>query len=130
MNQDVISADCNDSIPTLRAPTLQGFARPSALGAASQRGLTTGAQKFRSESYQGSYTFVPPPVGISYLQQQYDNLLRTLLKEVSEPKYEIAEESRSRIKADIVTSHEREMRPTEQVFVEVWTSEHSDIEPI
>lgn len=49
-----------------------------------------------------------------WLLQHYDNLLRALLKQVSEPKYEIAEESRSRIKADIVTSHGREMRHTEQ----------------
>lgn len=115
MNQDVTSPNTDSLIPTLQAATAQGFASSSALGAASQRWLSTGTQDFRPESYQGPYTFVPPPDGMRWLLQQYDNLLRALLKEVSEPKYEIAEESRSRIKADIVTSHGREMRPMEQV---------------
>lgn len=115
MNQDITSPNTDSLIPTLQAATAQGFASSSALGAASQRWLSTGTQDFRPESYQGPYTFVPPPDGMRWLLQQYDNLLRALLKEVSEPKYEIAEESRSRIKADIFTSHGREMRHTEQV---------------
>ena len=115
MNQDVTSPNTDSLIPTLQAATAQGFASPSVLGAAGQRWLSTGTRDFRPESYQGPYTFVPPPDGMRWLLQQYENLLRALMKEVSEPKYEIAEESRSRIKADIVTSHGREMRHTEQV---------------
>lgn len=113
MDQGVISADYNNSMPTPQALTAQGIASSSVLGAASQRGLSIRAQDFRPESYQGSYTFTPPPEGMSWMLQQYSDLLRSLLKEVSEPKYKIAEVSRSRIKDDIVTSHGREMRHTE-----------------
>ena len=111
IHQEVISADCNNSMSMPRVPTAQDFASTPAIGAASQRELSNGAQDLRPESYQGlvNTSGVPPPDRMSRLLQQHSNLLNTLLEEVSAPKYEIAEGSRSRIKTGIVTTHSREM---------------------
>ena len=55
------------------------------------------------------------PNHLSWLQQQYRNLMNTILIEVSAPSYEIADDSRSRIKAEIVTIHIREMQHMEEI---------------
>ena len=53
---------------------------------------------------------------LDWLLQQYRDLMLTLLSEVSAPRYEIAEDSRSRIKADLVLTQRREMKTLRQVY--------------
>ena len=81
-----------------------------AVDAPVQRELSADAKGLDRESYKGSdIPNFSSSDRLGWLLQQYDNLMRTLLREVSAPDYEIAEESRSRIKADIVLTQRREM---------------------
>ena len=119
VHPEPILADHYNSRPTPKITTTQGSVHASAVGATSLRGPSTGAQGLGPGPYMGSWYFHEPdtslPDQISWLQQQYRKLMSTLLMEVSAPTYEIADDSRSRIKAEIVTIHIHEMEHMEQI---------------
>ena len=97
-------------MPTPKTPTAHEHASTLAVDAPSQRASSADAKGLDLEPYKGSD--IPSSSSsdrLGWLLQQYSNLMRSLLREVSAPNYEIAEESRSRINADIVTTHQREM---------------------
>ena len=115
-------ADHYNSMPTPKTTTTQKCVHASALGATSLRGPSTGAQGLGPGPYipyMGSWYFhesdTSLPDQVSRLQQQYRKLMSRLLMEVSAPTYEIADDSRSRIKAEIVTIHIREIEHMEQI---------------
>ena len=119
VHPEPILADNYNSMPTPKITTTQGSVQASAVGATSLTGPSTGAQGLSPGPYMGSWYFhesdTSLPDQLSWLQQQYRKLMSTLLMEVSAPTYEIADDSRSRIKAEIVTIHIREMEHMEQI---------------
>ena len=119
VHPEPILADCNNTMPTPNVPTPQGWAGASAVDAARQRESSTGARGLGPGPYMGSWyshgSDTSLPDHLSWLQQQYRKLMSALLMEVSARSYEIADDSRSRIKAEIVTIHIREMEHMEQI---------------
>ena len=119
VHPEPILADCNNTMPTPKVPTPQGWAGASAVDAARQRESSTGARGPGPGPYMGSWyshgSVTSLPDQLSWLQQQYRKLVSALLIEVSARSYEIADDSRSRIKAEIVTIHIREMEYMEQI---------------
>ena len=119
VHPEPILADNYNSMPTPKITTTQGSVEASAVGATSVRGPSTGAQGLGPGPYMGSWYFHESdnslPDQVSRLQQQYRKLMSRLLMEVSAPTYEIADDSRSRIKAEIVTIHIREIEHMEQI---------------
>lgn len=119
VHPEPILADHYNSMPTPKTTTTQRSVHASAVGATSLRGPSTGAQGLGPGPYMGSWysheSDTSLPDQLSWLQQQYRKLMSTLLMEVSAPTYEIADDSRSRIKAEIVTIHIREMEHMEQI---------------
>ena len=119
VHPEPILADCNNTMPTPKVPTPQGWAGVSAVDAARQRESSTGARGLGPGPYMGSWyshgSDTSLPDQLSWLQQQYRKLMSALLMEVSARSYEIADDSRSRIKAEIVTIHIREMEHMEQI---------------
>lgn len=112
IDPEVDSESYINLMPMLKAPPARGVAGAPAKGAAGQEDPNTGAQGLSPEN-----TKRPADFGISdqlsRLLQQYSLLMSTLVTEVSAPKYEIAEDSRSRIKSKIVLTHQQEMRRLE-----------------
>ena len=97
-------------MPTPKTLTAHGLASNLAVDAPSQRASSADAKGLGREPYKGSN--IPSSSSsdrLGWLLQQYSNLMHSVLREVSAPNYEIAEESRSRTNADIVTTHQREM---------------------
>lgn len=119
VHPEPILADHYNSMPTPKTTTTQRSVHASAVGATSLRGPSTGAQGLGPGPYMGSWysheSDTSLPDQFSWLQQQYRKLMSTLLMEVSASTYEIADDSRSRIKAEIVTIHIREMEHIEQI---------------
>ena len=117
IDPEVVSASYINSMPMLKVPPARGSAGAPAVGAASQEDLITGAQGLGLEDNKRPADFGTSGVfssdQLSRLLQQYNLLMSTLLAEVSAPKYEIAEDSRSRIKANIVSTHKHETRHLE-----------------
>ena len=104
-------------MPTPKIPTTNRLAGALAVDAPSQTESSADANGLDREPYKGSDV---PNFSLSdqfgWLLQQYRNLMRTLLREISAPSYEIAEESRSRIRADIILTQRREMNTLSQVY--------------
>ena len=116
INQESVPADWSSSMPTPQTLTAHGLASTLAVDAPSQRESSADAKGLGREPNKG---FDIPNFSSSdrlgWLLLQYSNLTRSLLREVSAPSYDIAEESRSRIKADIVSTQRREMNTLSQV---------------
>ena len=116
IDQESVPADSSSSMPTPKTPTAHGLASALAVDARGQRESSADAKGLGREPYKGSN--IPrfsSSDRLGWLLQQYSNLMHTLLREVSAPNYEIAEESRSRIRADIVSTQRREMNSLSQV---------------
>ena len=112
-----VPGDTSSSMPSPK--TLPAHGLPSALDvdAPSQRESSADAKGLDRDPYKGfDIPNFPSSDRLGWLLQQYSNLMRTLLKEVSAPTYEIAEESRSRIRADIVLTQNREMNTLNQAY--------------
>ena len=103
-------------MPTPKALTAHGLASALAVDASRQRESSAVVNALDREPYRGSdIRNLSSSDRLGWLQQQYYDLMHTLLREVSAPTYEIAEESRSRIKADIVSTQTREIKALSQV---------------
>ena len=110
IDQESVPADWSNSMPTPKTLTARGPASTLTVDAPVQRESSADAKGLDRGPYKGSdIPYFSSSDRLGWLLQQYDNLMRTLLREVSAPDYEIAEESRSRIKADIVLTQRREM---------------------
>ena len=97
-------------MPKLKTRTAYGLASTLAVDAPSPRKPSADAKGLDPEPYKASdIPSFSSSDRLGWLMQQYTNLMRALLREVSKLDYEIAEESRSRIKADIVSTQRREM---------------------
>lgn len=128
-DSEVIFNDYNSLMPMIKAPPVHGLAHGLAHGFADVSASGTanpniGAQGLDPDANMDLTDFDLSITDSSdqsnRLSQQINNLLCTLLADVSAPKYEIAEESRSRIKADITLIHKREMRLLEETrFAEI-----------
>lgn len=104
-------------MPTPTALTAYGLASTLPVDAPGQRESSADANGLDREPYKGSdIPSFSSSDRLGWLLQQYDNLMRKLLREVSAPTYEIAEESRSRIRADIVSTKRREMETLNQAY--------------
>ena len=110
-------AVCNKAIPRPPVPIAQELASASAMDAASQGEPSTGAPGPSLGPYKDSNpSTTSSPARLGWLLQQYSNLMSTLLREANALDYEITEESRSRIRANIVLTHKCEMKMLEQVY--------------
>ena len=117
VDQELVSTDGSSSTPMPKAPKIPKVASAPAVDASSQNEQSADAPRLDPELYKGSnIPSFSSPDRLAWLMQQYSNLLRTLLREVSAPNYEIAEESRSRIRADIILTQRREMDTLSQVY--------------
>ena len=97
-------------MPTPKTLTAHGLASTLAGDTLGQRESSADANGLRWEPSKGSdIPDFSSSDRLGWLQLQYSNLMRTLLREVSAPTYEIAEDSRSRIKANIIVTQRREM---------------------
>ena len=116
IDQESVPADWSSSMPPPQTLTAHGFASTLAVGAPSQGESNGDAKELNREPYKGSdIPSFSSSDRLGWLLRQYDILTRTLLREVSAPDYEIAEESRSRIRADIFSTQRREMNTLRQV---------------
>ena len=104
-------------MPTPNTLTAHGLGSTLTVDAPSQRESSADAKGLDQDPDKGfdipSFT---SSGRLGWLLQQYSNLMCALLREVSAPNYEIAEESRSRIRADIVLTQNREMTTLSQVY--------------
>ena len=106
-------APLDDSLPTPEVLIAQENSAIASATEASQSGPSTRVQESVSETNDKPENLVLSKTcsrdRLGRLLQQYRTLESALLEEVSAQTYEITEESRSRIKADIVVTHEREV---------------------
>ena len=115
IDQESVPADWSSSITTPKIPTTNRLTGALAVDAPSQTESSADASGLDREPYKGSdIPNFSSSDQFGWLLQQYRNLMRTLLREVSAPNYEIAEESRSRIRADIILTQRREMNTLSQ----------------
>ena len=117
-------------MPTPKTRTAHRLASTLAVNAPSPRKSSADATGLDPEPYKGSH--IPSFSSsdrLGWLIQQYNNLMRALLREVSAPNYEIVEESRSRIKADIVSTQRREMNILSQESHRITRSEFQGLSP-
>lgn len=110
IDQGSFPADRSSSIPIPKALTARGLLSTLAVDAPSQSESSADASGLDRKSYKGSdRPNFSSSDRLGWLQQQYSNLMRTLLREISAPHYGIAEDSRLRIKTDIARTQRREM---------------------
>ncbi len=131
---EVISKDYNNLMPMIKAPPIHGLAHGFAdVSASGMANPNIGAQGLDPDAKMDlmdvDLSITDSSDESNRLSQQYNNLICTLPAEVSAPKYKIAEESRSRIKADIALIHKREMRLLEQTRLAEIPSQAERVQP-
>ena len=115
---DVVLSDGSPLMRRPKAPTAWESASSQTLNGGNQKDASTGVQmsglgidKNISNFHTSGGT---PPHNLMWLLQQYDRLMNALSKEILAPHYEIATESRSRIKDGIIASHMNEKQLLKQ----------------
>ena len=104
-------------MPTPKIPAAHGFVSTLAVDALSRGEPSADGKGPDRKPYRDSdVSDLSPPDRLDWLLQQYRDLLVALSSEVNAPHYEIAEDSRSRIKAEIFQTQRREMKTLRQVY--------------